>query len=50
MPNGEPSIAGGQVIIYSAGRGDGGEYQCMATAPDGATLTANILVNVLCKY
>merc|ERR1711892_1610783 len=47
MPNGEPSIAGGQVIIHSAGRGDGGEYQCMATSPNGATLTANILVTVL---
>ena len=49
MPNGEPYIPGGQVIIERVGRGDGGEYQCMENTTDGTTISTK-MVDVQCKY
>ena len=49
MPNGEPYIPGGQVIIESVERGDGGEYRCLENKTDGATYRAK-MVDVQCKY
>ena len=49
MPNGELYIPGGQVIIESVGRGDGGEYQCVENTTDGTTISAK-MVYVQCKY
>ena len=50
MPNGQPYILGGQVIIERVGREDGGEYQCWDNS--STTTTHNYrgkVVNVQCK-
>ena len=55
MPNGQPYILGGQVIIERVGREDGGEYQCWdnnTTTTTTTTTTHNYrgkVVNVQCK-
>ena len=49
MPNGQPYVLGGQVIIEKVGRDDGGEYQCWDKNTDNNTHQAKT-VNVQCKY
>ena len=49
MPSGELYIPGGQVIIESVWREDGGEYQCVENTTDGTTYQAK-MVDVQCEY
>ena len=48
MPNGQPYIIGGQVIIERVGRNDGGEYQCWDNSL-GLHIFRSKIVNVQCK-
>ena len=43
MPNGQPYIAGGQVIIERVGREDGGEYQCWDTTHNYRGKVVNVV-------
>jgi len=45
MPNGQPYIIGGQVIIERVGRNDGGEYQCWDNS-SGLHIFRSKIVNV----
>ena len=48
MPSGEPSLAGGSIILAGVTTRDSGVYTCTATIDDN-TVSNNIIVNIDAK-